>query len=140
MQYFTLDSISVLRNYCIAIARTNFCVWQCLAPATRQLLKNCRKKMKTLTILAIFPLANFSSAPCSQVATFFRAIAMQQFLKIAFQSQMKNKARREEGRKEGRKGGRKGGRGAQGLRGSDDQIHSCHLETFYSMMPKLCDF
>ena len=32
-----------------------------------------------------------------------------------------------------------GGRGGE-LRGPDDQIHSCHSETSYSMIPKLCDF
>ena len=28
----------------------------------------------------------------------------------------------------------------RGLSGLDDQIHSCHSETSYPMMPKLCDF
>ena len=27
-----------------------------------------------------------------------------------------------------------------GIRGPDDQTHSCQSETSYSMMPKLCDF
>ena len=30
--------------------------------------------------------------------------------------------------------------GGGGLRGQDDQIHSCQSETSYSLMPKLCDF
>ena len=30
--------------------------------------------------------------------------------------------------------------GGGGLRGPDDQTHSCQSETSYSMMPKLCDF
>ena len=31
-------------------------------------------------------------------------------------------------------------RGGGGLRGLDDQTHSCQAETTYSMMPKLGDF
>ena len=30
--------------------------------------------------------------------------------------------------------------GPWGLGGLDDQVHSCHSETSYLMMPKLCDF
>ena len=30
--------------------------------------------------------------------------------------------------------------GGGGLRGPDDQTHSCQSETSYSMMPKLCNF
>ena len=33
-----------------------------------------------------------------------------------------------------------GGWGRGGLRGPDDQIHSCYSETYYSMMPKICKF
>ena len=32
------------------------------------------------------------------------------------------------------------GGGGGGLRGPDDQTHSCQSETYYSMMPKLGDF
>ena len=32
-----------------------------------------------------------------------------------------------------------GGEGVR-LKGPDDQTHSCQSETYYSMMPKLCDF
>ena len=30
--------------------------------------------------------------------------------------------------------------GGEGLRGQNDQIHSCHSETSYSIKPKLCNF
>ena len=33
-----------------------------------------------------------------------------------------------------------GGGEGEGLRGPDDQIHSCHSEISYPMMPKLCNF
>ena len=62
-----------------------------------------------------FSISKFIQRTLQPGWNFFRAIAMQQFLKIAFQSQMKNcpcsrsltpyKARREEGRKGGREGG-----------------------------------
>ena len=32
------------------------------------------------------------------------------------------------------------GGGGEGLRGLDDQLQSCHSETSYPTMPKLCDF
>ena len=73
----------------VLLLHKKFCVWHVLCWQYNNFRK-IAEKLKTLNILITFLLANFAGIPCSHVASFFRAIATQQFLKITLQSRVKN--------------------------------------------------
>ena len=80
---------AISRNYCVGVTHKNVCGWNVLRSKCNNFCK-VAEKLKSLNILTLFLSANFADIPCSQGCNFFRAISMQQLLKIGFQSRMRN--------------------------------------------------